>query len=150
MSSQDRRLARLIDLSARAVDRAHLSQATAQRAAESATGAWVAAEDAYRAAVGEAPLHEAEPFDLEAASARRGYLRALAERRQGEAHSARNAAAQAMAALVEARMDHKKLEKFGELRAEREEDEARRKEARSLDDHAARIARRASDGHESR
>lgn len=150
MSSQDRRLARLIDLSARAVDRAHLVQATAARAAEAAQGAWAAAEDAYRSAVGEPPLREVDPYDLEAEAARRGYLRSLAERRQHEAHGAKSSANTALAALVEARIDHAKLEKFGAMRAERVEAEERRKETRSLDDHAARLVRRSSDDRESR
>jgi flagellar biosynthesis chaperone FliJ len=146
MSAKDRRLSRLIDLSARAVDAAHLSQANAQRRAEAAAGAKFAAENAFHEAVGEAPVGAVDPHDLEVEAARRGYLRMVAERRAREAEAARAQATKAMAALVEARIDHAKLEKFGQIRAERADEEARRQEAKSLDDLAARGARRSSDG----
>ena len=150
MSRPDPRIARLIDLSSRNVDRAQLASADAQRQAEAATGAYLSAEAAYRAAVTEEPAESVDPFDLEAAAARRGYLRSVADHRRREAGVAQQAAEKAMAALVEARIDLAKLEKFGQIRAERADEEERRRETRALDDHAARGARRAHDERESR
>lgn len=142
MSSADRRLARLIDLFARSVDKAHVAEAAANRRAEAAAHAWDAAEEAYRSAVGEPSLHDTDPETLEADAARRVYLRALAERRHREADVAHVDAKTAHAHLVDARIEHAKLERFHELKLERAEEEERKLERRESDAYAARLARK--------